>query len=54
MVLCRNNFWVLINCSILFLPPDPVIAQDVMDHVDMSSAEMTQAELTREELLAVL
>ncbi len=54
MVSCRSIFCVLISCGILFWPPDRAIGQDVMDHVDLASAEMTQAELTREELLVIL
>ena len=50
----RSVFWLLIGCGILFVPPDRALGQDVMDHVDMNSAEMTESELTREELLVIL
>lgn len=54
IVLWRSVLLIITGCSIVFWPPVRAVGQDVMDHVDMSSAEMTIPELTREELLSSL
>ena len=41
MVSARSAISILTVCGILFVRADGAVAQDVMDHVDMSSAEMT-------------
>ena len=53
-VLQNKVSWTLVCCCVVVGLPERAIAQHVMDHVDMSSAEMTEPELTRDELLAIL
>ena len=52
MVSVRSFSAMLAVCGILFVRAEGAVAQDVMDHVDMTSAEMTESELTRDELPA--
>lgn len=50
----RGTFCLLMAAGILSVHGHQAVGQNVMDHVDMSSAEMTESDLTREELLALL
>ncbi len=49
-----SAYGTLLGCSLLILSADHTGAQDLMDHVDMTTDEMSTSELTRDELLALL
>lgn len=54
MISFRGVTRSLVAGAVLFAQASEPAAQDLMDHVDMSSPEMTEAELTRDELLSIL